>query len=193
MKKILALLFLVALTAGKIFAQGFTLTPDGFVNTNDEGKGFVVFETTGTQQELYNKAKTYLMKLYRSPKDVLSESAPETITINGISTDAVQKKAMGMVAVSYDMNYTIVLQFKDGKVRVDAPSFSLYSDGSGKPIKMYLKGKSNGGVGSEVINTIYNTKGQLKAKYAKDQLESFFNDYIQSLINGMNESVKEDW
>lgn len=193
MKKIILIISLVTLFSGKALAQGFNLTQDGFTSASDQSKSFVILEANGTQQELYNKTKTYLMRLYKSPKDVLSEAYPETITINGISKDAVQKKTMGMIVTSYDMNYTIVLMFKDGKIRIDAPSFSLFSYGNGKPIKMHLKGKSNGGFGSEVINTIYNDKGNLKAEYAKKQLESFFNEYIQNLKNGIVEYDKEDW
>jgi hypothetical protein len=193
MKKILLVLCLVALTTGNIFAQSFSLTSNGFVDSKDQSKNFIVIDATGSQSELFNKAKTYLTTIYKSPKDVLSESAPDVITINGIETKAVIKKAMGMVAVAYDMNYTIVIRFKDGKIRIDAPAFSLsdYESGS-KPIKMILLGSSNGGFGSEIINCIYNKKGDLKAEYAKNQLESYFSSYIEAFKKGL-ESNKQDW
>jgi hypothetical protein len=193
MKKAILFICLTAFTLCKAFAQDFNLTSNGFVSANDDTKSFVVIEVSGTQQELYNKAKTYLMRNYRSPKDVLSESEFETITINGISEDVVQKKAMGMVAVSYDMNYTIVLMFKDGRIRIDAPFFSLYSYNGPKQIKLLLKGKANSGLGTEVINIIYDNKDKLKADYAKEQLEAFFNSYIKDLVIGMTESANNDW
>ena len=92
------------------------------------------------------------------------------------------------------MNYTIAIRFKDGKIRIDTPSFTLtdYKSNS-KPIKMVLCGKSNGGFGSEVINTIYDKKGKLKAKYAKEQLEAFFNNYVQSLANGLTNPEVDNW
>lgn len=193
MKKFISMLFLLALTTGCVFAQNFTLTPDGFVSSEDASKSYIVIESEGTQAELYKKVKNYLMKIYRSPKDVLSESEPDAITINGIEQDAVQRKAMGMVAVSYDMNYTIGIMFKDGRIRVDSPSFSLSSYNGDKAVKMYLSGKSNGGLGSEVVNTIYNTKGDLKAKYAKEQLEAFFNSYIKDLKDGLVDNKDDNW
>lgn len=194
MKKFILGVCLLALSTGSALAQSFTLTANGFVDEKNTEKTFVVIEATGTQAGLYNKAKAYLTSIYRSPKDVLSEAAPDLITVNGIETDAVQKKAMGMVAVSYDMNYTLTIRFKDGRIRVDAPTFTLadYDNGS-KPIKMVLCGKSNGGFGSEVINAIYNKKGELKAKYAKDALEAFFNGYVARLIKGISNTEKEDW
>lgn len=192
MKKITLLVCLITLSVVKVFSQDFTLTADGFVSKNDESKNFIVVEMDGSQQELYKKAKNYLMKIYRSPKDVLSESEPETITINGISKDVVQKKALGMVVISYDMNYTVVLMFKDGKIRIDAPTFSLASYQT-KTTRLLLKGKSNGGFGAEVINTIYNNNGKLKEKYAKEQLELYFNSYIHALVKGMKETENNDW
>ena len=194
MKKFILGLCLLALSTGSAIAQSFTLTSNGFVDEKNTDKSFVVVEVAGTQAELYNKTKAYLTSIYTSPKDVLSEAAPDLITVNGIQKDAVQKKAMGMAAVSYDMNYTLTIRFKDGKIRVDAPSFTLadYTTNASKPIKMVLCGKSNGGFGSEVINAIYNKKGELKAKYAKEALEAFFNGYVAKLAKGINNTEKED-
>ena len=194
MKRILMMLCLIALITGNAVAQNFTLTSNGFVDNKNEDKDYVVVEMDGTQADLYNKAKMYLLSIYRSPKDVLSEAEPDMITINGIEKDAVQKKALGMAAVSYDMNYTLSIRFKDGKIRIDAPSFTLedYKNGN-KPIKMVLCGKSNGGFGSEVINCIYDTKGKLKAEYAKEALEKYFDSYISNFITGIKNKNTEDW
>lgn len=193
MKRLLTLC-LIALITGCAFAQEFTLTANGFVNSANAEQGFVVIETAGNQSDIYKKVRTYLYGVYRSPKDVLSEAEPDMITVNGIASDAVQKKAMGMVATSYDMNYTISIRFKDGRIRIDAPSFTLLDTSTGsKPIRLVLCGKSNGGLGSEIVNTIYNKKGELKAKYAKEQLESYFNSYIKALQKGLETSQTEDW
>lgn len=194
MKKLLFTMGLLLMLSMSAFAQGFTLTPNGFVNSEDETKNYVVVDMQGTQQELYRKVRAYLVSIYRSPKDVLSESEPDVITINGIESNAVQKKALGMSAVSYDMNYTISIRFKDNRIRFDAPTFTLADYNSGnKVIRMLLQGKSNGGLGSEVINVIYNKKGVLKADYAKEALEKFFNNYITALKKGVENNVGDDW
>lgn len=194
MRKLLFTMGLLVMASVSAIAQSFTLTPNGFVSSDDETKNYVVVDIQGTQQELYKKVRAYLVSIYRSPKDVLSESEPDVITINGIESDAVQKKALGMAAASYDMNYTISIRFKDGRIRFDAPTFTLadYKSGS-KTIRLLLQGKSNGGFGSEVINVIYNKKGELKAKYAKEALEKFFNNYITDLKKGVENNVGDDW
>lgn len=191
MKKgfIICMLVLYTVTC---FSQNFALTKDGFVNSKDQSKNYVVIECSGTQLDLFNKAKAYLTSIYRSPKDVLSLSSPDVITINAIESDAVYKKALGMIAISYDMNYTIVIRFKDGKIRIDSPNFILSNYSGSKTVKLILRGSANGGFGSEVINRIYNKKGKLKAKYAKKQLDKFFNSYLEELKKGINKD-HNDW
>ena len=185
------MLCLVALITGTTFAQSFSLTENGFINSKDKNN-YIVINTSGSQEELYKKAKNYFLTVYLSPKDVISESKPDVITINGIEPDAICKKSMGMILLSFDMNYTITVRFKDGKIRIDSPSFILNDYDGEKPVKLILKGKSNGGLGDTTINCIYNRKGKLKAEYAKEQLEVYFNRYVNSLKKGI-ENKEKDW
>lgn len=187
MKKILVILFvLLPLMAS---AQYFELSPNGFVSVEDTAKTFVVIPMDGTKAELYNKAKTAIMSMWNSPKDVMSYNEPEIIVINGF-TGSLYVKTIG-ITTYFDMNYRMQLQFKDGKLKIDAPGADK-AEAHGKNGTMYFcKG---GGQSMLGITYVFDKKGKLKQKDFKKQLEDYFNGLIQSLVEKMQSgTTSDDW
>ena len=124
MKRILSLLMF--LTCLVVQAQErkveFKLQPTGCFQTED-GKDFVVVEFEDkSADELYSMVKTNVMTTYNSPKEVMSES-DGVITIFAYEKNIWYAKSLGATGL-YDGNYKLIFRFKDGKVRVDAPSIS---------------------------------------------------------------------
>lgn len=195
MKKILLLMVAACLSLNSFAQNYFTLTENGMTPTEASDKKFVVIEKEGqTQLELFNAIKAFATQLYVSPKDVISESGTEIITLNGISTkDVTCKKGLGVLNVK--MNYTIVFQIKDGKIRIDAPSInSMTSEsrtlggtlGSLYQICLSKNEMLNGGYERIVI---FDKKIK---QQTKDEIESFFNTLINSAIN-YSAPKSEDW
>lgn len=186
MKKIVALF--IVLLPFMASAQYFELSPDGFVSSEDNTKTFVVIPMEGTQAELYQKAKTAVTAMWKSAKDVMSYNEPDIIIVNGFDSGSLWMKRIGMKFV-FDFNYRLQFQFKDGKIRIDAPAIN---EAVCKDSRLYLeKGK-----GSAMSGTMYvfNEKGELKQKQFKEQAEHFVNGIVQRFIDNVKgTSNNDDW
>ena len=179
MKCILILLFPMAVSA-----QSFELTQNGFASKEDLSKDYIVFEYPGASQvELFNKVIQYTHKTFRSPKDVISKTEYGIITINGEQPRSVRRNKMHV----FDLNYTVPLEFKDGKIKVNAPGFKL-SAYTSRPQELFLVA-NNSLDGSRL--GIYNSKMELKSKLAKEDLELFINTLIFSLKESLAKT--DDW
>lgn len=159
------------------------LTPDGFVSATDSTKNYIVIDVKGEQAELYKLVKGAVLSLFRSPKDVLSESFPEVLTINGSEENGiVVPKALGL-KMTYDVNFTITFKFRDGKIRIDSPSFICQNTSMGnQTIELVLRGSKNYGFGKTVVNTIYNKNGDKVNEKEKKSVEDYFNKVIAKIV-----------
>lgn len=186
MNKIVA--FFMVLLPLMASAQYFELSPDGFVSTEDNTKDFIVIPMEGSQAELYQKAETAVTAMWKSAKDVMSFNEPDIIIVNGFDSGSLWAKHMGMTFV-YDFDYRLQLQFKDGKIRINAPGIDKAVN---KKSTLYLcKGK-----GSTMSGTmyVYNEKGELKQKQFKEQAENFVNSIVQRFIDNVKgTSNNDDW
>ena len=73
---------------------------------------YIVFEIENVSKvDLYNNFLKYITQTYRSAKDVVSKYGNEVITIN-----AHQPKQIYANTLKYDLDYTIVINFRDGKI-----------------------------------------------------------------------------
>tara|TARA_Y100001951_G_C11155205_1_gene191536 strand:+ start:122 stop:658 length:537 start_codon:yes stop_codon:yes gene_type:complete len=178
MKKLITLLLLSVATAAQ--AQ-FGLTPQGF--TTADKKGYLVLEAEASQYDLYKATERYLHSIYTNPDKALSTIDGEMITIHAQQPQSVRRNKMH----GFDMAYSISLAFKDGKVKVDAPSVELtaFTD---KLQTLGLQG-SNSLNGSSLY--IWNNKGKLKSPLAKSDLEAFFNAFVADLEKALN--TNDEW
>ncbi len=185
MKKVFTtVIFLLLATIS--FSQSFELTNRGFFDSADKEKDYVILDFAGrSQNDLYKQTLLYINTIYKSPKNVISTVENESITVNGYAQNAVKRNAFN----SFNMDYTMVFLFKDGRMRVNVPSFTLtaFTD---KLQTLYLV-SGNSLDGSSL--GIYNKKGDLKSEKAKASLESFFNGYIQSLKKAIEENKASQW
>lgn len=164
-------------------AQTFKLTPNGFMSASDPSKDYVVFEFKDKKAtDLYKSSLLYFNSYYVSPKDVISTVDGESITINGYSEKAVRQNG---TATPFDLNYTITFMFKDGKIRINSPSFRITTGAR----KMYLVYTGFSMDGTEI--GIYGKNGKIKLEKAIEDLENFFNTYVEKYNKGI--STKSDW
>lgn len=183
MKKVLFIVLGIALPL-IASAQSFTLTPDGFRNAEDEDKDFIVVQMDGTQAELFSKAKTAITSIFNSPKDVLSFNEPDIIVVTGVSSGDLQYKAMGMTSY-FDVSYRLQLQFKEGRIRIDAPA-------ADKGVVQGGRGELFFGRGG--MTYIFKKDGKVRMEKQKKQLEDHFNGLVSAIISKMkNGASQEDW
>lgn len=164
----------------------FCLKEGGLYVCNSD-KNYIVEEFPElSQDEIYKRAKTSLVLMYNSAKDVLSYEVNEAISIKGISTKDVFIKNMGVkgfVRVDYKIN----ILFKEGKMRIDVPSIELFT--GNKQIPMYLIR------GSAIDNCAFKKNGELRGEGLEESLTGFFNYMIKSLIENINSGnlMNDDW
>lgn len=173
MKKILQLLLVLCLPAAA-HAQYFELTPDGFVNASDPSKKYVVLEfPDNNQKQAYDKVDQYFQsvtgKTYdvvRVPNDRISATATTPITAQA-----------GIFPRPYDTQYTLTIRFKDGRIRIDGPSIDQMSAEDGK-LRLYPTEPQKGVDGY----FIFGKDGKVKNNPGKENLEQFFNDFVNEII-----------
>src|SRR5690606_5334928 len=147
---------------------------------------YYVTEQAGTASQLYNKTLAYLHTIYANPDQVLSALENQSITIRGYQDNAVRRTKMHV----FDMDYSLVIRFKDGKLRFDAPSFKLttFID---KLQTLHVYRKSGSLNGADL--RIYSPRG-LKSELAKQDLEDFFNGFIAGVVNNLSQdAANNDW
>jgi hypothetical protein len=179
MKKVMLFLLVLAVNLN---AQSFKLTPKGFVDSSNETADFVVlnFENK-SKKEIFDLVNAKVVSMFVSAKNVISYSGEDVITVNGVSTKDISFNS----AFNYTMNYTIVLMFKDGKLRMNAPSLNKIAGTFGDVTnrkELILQG--NGG-GMLPVQCVFNNKGELKRDKNKEELESFFNGFLEEMKKGV--------
>ena len=190
MKKVLATI--IALLPLMAAAQYFTLTPEGWKNAEDNTLDYVVIPMEGTQAELFQKAKTAVTATFKSAKDVMSYNEPDIITINGY-TDCIYEKIMGM-RFDFGMRYTMQILFKDGKIRFNAPD-AYEAEYTGQNRAFYYLRPGSGGAMSGT-RYVFDKNGKLKKKDQKKQVEDYFNNLVNTIVDKMKNggvAVDEDW
>ena len=181
MKKIA---LLIAFSISQIICFGqFSLTKDGLVNTKNPEVPYIVLEFEGkSQEELYNLVHIYLNKIYLSPKDVLSVLENKSISINGISKDVIQVKKRAF----YDIRYTISIEFKDGRIRVNTPIIlDIYKYVSLQKFTLEL-------INRAFTPGIFFKNGDVNYEMPKKSVEDYINSYIQNISEAISSNSKED-
>ena len=185
MKKLMLLMLIIAVNLN---AQSFKLTPTGFVDSADETKDFVVLNFDNkSKKEIFDLVNAKVVSMYVSAKNVISYSGEDVITVNGVSTKDISFNKF----FNYTMNYTLVLMFKDGKLRINAPSLNNISGTFGDITnKKQLMLQGNGG-GMLPTQYVFNSKGELKRDKNKQELEEHFNNIILEIKKGVE--VPANW
>jgi len=172
-----------------IFGQeiNLVLTPDGLIPNEKTENDFLVIDFPNkSKEDLFKESLIYFNSIYKSPKNVISKVENEIITINGFAGNSIRRNGMHV----FDMDYNIVIKFKDNKLRIDLPTFKLttFTDKRQvlhiKWIKFSLDGSNLG---------IFGKKNKLKSKKAKADIENYYNSYLNKYIKSLKGNAKDDW
>lgn len=127
MKKILVLMFFAIITAG-VSAQidnnmcFFKFDSRGIYSAQDSNKDYIVYEVpTAKASDLKASVMSAISELYKSPKDVLTNLGDNIIQLETYASNVYSTKVKEDRYFN-DISYSIIIQFKDGKVRYNAPN-----------------------------------------------------------------------
>lgn len=154
------------------------LRPNGMVDQST-GKGFLVIDSPGSQYELYSKSLTWVNGMYNSPLHSVNSVVDHSITVKGVSERAVKSRYKNL-KYTYDLHYSITLEFKEGKVKYQIDNWHagpLVNVGDFKPFRDQYG--------------IYNEDLEVQNQSAKEAVESFFNGFLSLYKNEV--LLGDDW
>ena len=187
MKKIL---FILILITSVVYAQEFTVTPNGLRDNANLEQSYVVINTPGkTAEQNYNNTIKYINKTYKSPKDVMKGDVKgEYISFDTHVSNFLVVKNSG-VKVVIDANYSIELSFKGDRVKLEVINIDMYNPEVNS--KVLFSGSIWAGF------PIYKQKDStLIRPETKTDIEAYFNNKINTIKGYLNEEVKatdDDW
>lgn len=173
------LLFVIAIVgvwATDVYSQEFTLTNTGFVNMHD-GKSYYVANVDGmSKQQLYAKARSYLMTIYNSPKEVMSEVEDEQIVINAITPNYIVVVFNPAQSNMWHFRYSMKINFRDNQIRIEPQFVALDNFDTGSTVELYQ---------------LFNKKGEVKKQKAVDFVNSSMNRMVADFMTGV--LAEDEW
>lgn len=175
-----------------MMAQTFILTYKGFVDSEKPENDYLVVTFDGlTKEQIYIKAQKAVAKSFISGKNVMTNIPNEQISINGILPEATVRSPMGM-KLPFDMKFTMDLEFKDGKMRINAPHIlELRQEASLGDVFMYLTKAEAGSTFIKKNFAIFKNDGRVNEKKHKENIENKTNELVAYIIKVMKDN--SDW
>ena len=168
-------------TNGK-FKFYYSKEKDGFFNDTD-GKDYVVVTAEGkSTSDIKSSLMSTLSSMYSNPSKVISTLGDNIINVTAYVSDVFQYPFASSLK-HYSFTYNIKMEIKDGKVKLDTPSFSNILE------QEVFMGQT---IGTEYLDT----KGLYMALFFAKELEqakveSLINSHITKIVSGL--SSNSDW
>jgi len=168
------------------FAQVVKITPNNFVDENDNTKNYVIIEAPGkSKEQLYSNVLTFVRKYYNNPKYVTTATENQQIVVDALANEAVKTTIVLAGNNLWDLEYKAVMEFKDGRIKLE-PMFKFLNNGEGTNISL---------IGKKVLGSAYGLFND-KGKALKDKpiilIDEFMNSYIQKIKEAANSNA-DNW
>ena len=180
----LSILILASNILNAQYVPKFKMNYNGAFTTQD-GKSFdVAVVDNKNATELFDIVRKHVALTYNSPKEVESNVEDKIIAIYSYAKNCTLYTAPGM-KFYLSFHYSLKIQFKDNKIRIEAPILCDMDGSAWGTLQKTFKAKG-----------IFSKDGVLSDKPKKRQtvtmLENYFNDLINRIING-DARAKENW
>jgi hypothetical protein len=179
MKNLLKVSVIALLSINVVFGQEIE-----FLKLTPNGVNPIIVEVAGiSAAELYQKSINWVQETYKTPSSVLKANIEnDLIRIDGFAFNAWWFSTVGII-MYMDMDYTIKIDFKDGRYRFEFIIGQFYKDGQRA---MYD------------YTMFFNKKGYVKKAYsdAVPSIEVTMNDLSVSFYNyvsGKTREKNDDW
>ena len=195
MKKLI--LLSAVLFCGATYGQKLVLTPNGLRDSLNTEKSYVILNIEGkSAKQLYDHAVKYINKSHANPKEAIKGQADgEYLKYQTHVPGAISFKNC-FLKERYDKNYTIELNFKDGKVKFEIIDLDMT-----QRTQIHMNKRTTTGVnrlmvvGNSMNLGIFTSDGDLKRADAKAQIEKYFNNQISQLVYALsgNSKIADNW
>ena len=192
MRKYILLLFtFIAINTN---AQKFELTAYGFVDSTNINNNYIIVPFEGkSQKDIYNLALSALGKTFVSPKDRISHVEYSQLNLNGIIANATNLNRMGM-KLYFDLYYNIILEFKDGRMKINGPIINNIVRDAPFGSKHYIfLTESERGSAISGHKALFKKNGKVNEKKHVENIEKAMNSLISRIVTEMNNTKNSDW
>lgn len=186
------LLVLLCVSSFSVFAQHYTLTPEGL--TAADGKSYIVVEVPNTTaDELYKLVERELVPIFPPAKTTYNKDVEGRIAITTAGMDIFRINAGPMMQYIMDVEYTIIIDVKDGKFRMQTPIINLIGSCANFRISrmvVYDDPKKHKDFTKKQFIFNYKDKS-LQNEKAKVAIENHINGVVSKIL--AIKTVNEDW
>ncbi|MCD1115593.1 hypothetical protein [Chryseobacterium turcicum] len=176
------LLLLSLFTFNMAIAQEFILTPNNFVNKDDDSKNYIVLEYPEmSQKQLFDKTKIFVQTKFENLKsDGLNEVEYSFIKIRTTAPGTrIGGSLMSLMMIVYELN------FKDGKIMVK-PILDHFDPTKPTSSAVYLTGGN-----SFSGKSIFDKTGKISLKNYFEVSNTNVNKFVTDLKDYLSKS--EEW
>lgn len=173
-------------SANGTFKFYYSKEKTGFFNVND-GKNYVVITAEGkTTSEIKSSIMSTLSGMYTNPAKVISTLGDNIINVTAYASDAFMRPFLDSFN-HYSFTYNIKIEIKDGKIKIDSPSFS------GIIKQNIFKGRT---IDTDYVTTdkmyddLYFSK-EIDHLKEQEKVENIINSHITKIVSGL--SSNSDW
>lgn len=191
MKKLFLFLVLSVFSFAS-FAQKYELTPDGLVAS--DGKNYIVVEVPNTTaDELYKIVERELVPIFPPAKTTYNKEVEGRIAITTAGMDIFRMSTGPMMQYIMDVEYTIIIDIKDGKFRMQTPKINLIGTCANfrvSRIVIYDDPKNHKDFTKKQFIFNYKDKS-IQNEKAKIAIENHINGTVSKILS-INK-INEDW
>lgn len=182
MKQFLVVLFSLISTLS--FSQEFEVTPNGIKDKLNPNNNFLVIEVENiSANKLYENALKFVIETYKNPEFVIKGKI-ENEYLRFVTKNNPFSFYNKIGRMTANINYSIELRFKDGKVRYEIIELNMPV---AEPRNLTFKGSIWSGY------PIFNDKGEIRLLEAKEKLEGSLNEQVILLKKFLIEPKQDKW
>lgn len=167
---------------------GFTISADGHYRATD-GKDYIIYPFEGkSAKEIYSLICSNVSKVYNSPQSVMSTVENASVSIHAFADDILYQKSYLGIKFFYEGTYNLLIEIKDGRVKINAPSFGMQT-GQSETINRTKTAEN-------ILSDFFDKKGRLKGNRVvwKPYAEQRINGIYKTLLGLDNtKDANNDW
>lgn len=154
-----------------------------------DGKDYIIYPFKGkSANEIYSLICSNVAKVYNSPQRVMSAVENTSVAIHAFADDILYQKSYLGLKFFYEGTYNLLIEIKDGRVKVNAPSFEMQT-GQSETINRTKTAE-------KILSDFFDKKGRLKENrtirkpYAEQRINSIYKTLLG--IDSTNKT-NNDW
>ena len=168
--------------------NGFTISADGHYRSAD-GKDYIIYQFDGkSAKDIYTLICSNVSKVYNSPQSVMSTVENSSVAIHAFADDILYQKSYLGIKFFYEGTYNLLIEIKDGRVKINAPSFGMQT-GQSETINRTKTAEN-------ILSDFFDKKGRLKGNRViwKSYAEQRINSIYKTLLGlGNTKDTNNDW